>query len=855
MRHIHRLHSAKNARWSSVEALVSPTSSTGCDSYAAAAVSTALQIEVENLVEAIVHRAMDGVGLEPKSSTHEPTEEMPPAESSEQILARESLHSAKNASYDSGKAILDGGPLAVELREEATMCVHQLVKLQALEVPDKPAIVGLRRTLSYAQLWHEVEQLAAFIQSQTGKPEMHETVFGAPVRFPSVAILLPHCEEYILANLAIFESGSSMLLLEANYPQALVGDLLRETGVGLVLTQSALKKHLPTAVLEAEGIVVFCVEDLATESRGQTSGAWLDACAGLTLTPAHTGLDELAYITMTSGSTGKPKAIRNTHRAATLDFLARIQMFPYSDDETTEGLNMFFAWECLRPLLRARTAVIIPDERMFDVPAFLQFIREHSIHRFMISPSLLRTIVDFPGQDLGQAFEYTKYIYLQGEVLSGPTVTSLYERSEVQTLVNTELLNIYGTWECVNISYAHIHRGNYRELSAQLEAQSNGGTNAMPVGVPMPMVRVMLLDTEGKLVRRGTSVRGKDTGLMDEQDERKEAVVAMEGEIYIESPCNAVDYQHDPKKTARSFLPNPLRKLHKRHYWNRVYRSGDRGLIFAASPGTHSTTTGTTGTSSVERNHEGVGHRIGNRQYQPQLVVAGRLDDSINLRGFKVSLRMVERAISEVTPPSAPIPIPTCSVITSTPKQHLVTAISVHPVLDPSTGQPVAIVAYVVGSLGGRERATHSGWSTTGGPSDIGGARELLLYVKEALSVSLPEYARPTYFVPMAALPMGEGENRKLDKKKLPLPTQIHLVRTSKKAKMKSAAASSTSSNTRRNRGRISSDCTFDSEIREQSMVHWGVSLRIAESPISTITWGGDSYDSIYNDQWVGIHR
>jgi acyl-CoA synthetase (AMP-forming)/AMP-acid ligase II len=407
-----------------------------------------------------------------------PTNEHPLSECSSARIALEAdgklaqCANEKSSLLSGFEAIIDGGPLADELQGESMLCVHQIVKQRAMEQPDTPAIIGLHRTLSYSQLWHEVERLAALIQSQKGKPELHQPVFGKPVRFPSVAILLPHCEEYIICNLAIFEAGSSMLLLEPHYSKELVVEMLQNTGVGLVLTQSALGQNLPTDLLKAKGITVFCVEGRDAGASG-TSGAWLHACDGLVAEPAETGLDELAYITMTSGSTGKPKAIRNTHRAATIDFLARIQMFPYAEvragqsrsrifpfrsrrsfslqDETMEGLNMFFAWECLRPLLRCRTAVIIPDEHMFDVPAFLLFIRQHGIQRFMISPSLLRSIVDYPGQNLGKAFELTKFIYLQGEVLPAPTMISLYEREKAHALVNTEILNIYGAWYTIRV--------------------------------------------------------------------------------------------------------------------------------------------------------------------------------------------------------------------------------------------------------------------------------------------------------------------------------------------------------------------------------------------------------------------
>ena len=82
-------------------------------------------------------------------------------------------------------------------------------------------------------------------------------------------------------------------------------------------------------------------------------------------TPPEVGPDSVAYLTMTSGSTGKPKAVVNSHRGAVVCFWGRYAIFPYRED-AREGLNVFFAWECLRAILQGKTAVIIPDELILD---------------------------------------------------------------------------------------------------------------------------------------------------------------------------------------------------------------------------------------------------------------------------------------------------------------------------------------------------------------------------------------------------------------------------------------------------------------------------------------------------------
>ena len=59
------------------------------------------------------------------------------------------------------------------------------------------------------------------------------------------------------------------------------------------------------------------------------------------------GLDSLAYVTFTSGTTGAPKAIQNTHRGASTCFVPLYSLYPYDEGER-EGMNVFFAWNCLR---------------------------------------------------------------------------------------------------------------------------------------------------------------------------------------------------------------------------------------------------------------------------------------------------------------------------------------------------------------------------------------------------------------------------------------------------------------------------------------------------------------------------
>jgi non-ribosomal peptide synthetase component F len=113
--------------------------------------------------------------------------------------------------------------------------IHQVIDATAERVPDNVAIVDAHRTWTYGQLKDESDLLARLLQSR------------GVCAGQCVGMYLPHCAEYIIANLAIFKAGASMLLLEISYPAALLAELTDMASVSFVLSQAALSPTLPPA--------------------------------------------------------------------------------------------------------------------------------------------------------------------------------------------------------------------------------------------------------------------------------------------------------------------------------------------------------------------------------------------------------------------------------------------------------------------------------------------------------------------------------------------------------------------------------------------------------------------------------
>ena len=198
------------------------------------------------------------------------------------------------------------------------------------------------------------------------------------------------------------------------------------------------------------------------------------------------GLDDIAYVTMTSGSTGKPKGVVNTHLGAVCNFLPRFEILPYKTEEI-EGLNVFFAWECLRPLLRGVTACIIPDELIFDPKKLVNFIEAQGITRLMTTTQLVEAILEHPGLDVETKLMKVHLWLLEGEPVPSRVVDKWLSRVRGGGV----LVNVYSTWESLDISYAQLTEPiTYSRFA--------------PVGEIMDNVAVYLLDDEFRPVPRGS---------------------------------------------------------------------------------------------------------------------------------------------------------------------------------------------------------------------------------------------------------------------------------------------------------------------------------------------------------------
>ena len=178
------------------------------------------------------------------------------------------------------------------------------------------------------------------------------------------------------------------MVLDKSFPPALVAESLALAGVRVLLVAANLLHKV-----NAEGIRVV------THERHEHSGAaeWKGLSAPFfSRTEDFIDLESPAYLVFTSGTSGKPKMVVSSHRSATFGHLSRAHLVPYSAGEK-EGVNIMFSWEVLRGIVQGTDVACIPDSAVTDPSAFLDFIEQRNITRFLATPSLLRTLLDALG--------------------------------------------------------------------------------------------------------------------------------------------------------------------------------------------------------------------------------------------------------------------------------------------------------------------------------------------------------------------------------------------------------------------------------------------------------------------------
>jgi amino acid adenylation domain-containing protein len=413
----------------------------------------------------------------------------------------------------------------VHAAEQPVLTFPEQVICAAERYPHHDALRMGESRMTYSTLVNRVEQRAnGLIRSGIGSQMV-------------VAVRLERSFEMIISFLAVLRSGAVYLPIDPAFPAERAEYMLQDARAALLITDQDEDQRL---AFDGETILI-------SELDGPASS--------LDIPVRRPQMNSLAYIIYTSGTTGKPKGTALEHGGlANLPFYFQSSLGVGPDDRIIQFAPCTFdasIWEFVMALSAGATLCLIPKETIGDPEQLEQYAEELCVTVATLPPAYMARLrpEHLPGMRL---------IITAG---SEPSAVLLS-----RWCLHMRVVNAYGPTEASVCATAC-------EVTEDLQSA------AVPLGTPIPNVRICIVDSAMNLLPPGVT-----------------------GELCISGIGLAREYLNQPEITARQFVTLDMPGF------ERMYRTGD--LVKQLTDGS--------------------------------ILYLGRADNQLKIRGCRVEPREVE---------------------------------------------------------------------------------------------------------------------------------------------------------------------------------------------------------------------
>jgi amino acid adenylation domain-containing protein len=419
--------------------------------------------------------------------------------------------------------------------------------------------------------------------------------------------------------------------------------------------------------------------------------------------------ENLAYIIYTSGSTGKPKGTMIQH--GSLVSYADTAAATYGigpGDRVLQFCSISFdiSGEEIYPCLTRGGTLVLRTVWMLDsVSVFLDTCEEWGITVVSLPTAYWLEIAAALGAEVFSLPAALRLVIIAGEKALPERLAAWHEHVGQRT----RLINTYGPTEAT-ISVTMC------ELTTPFSA--GHGSREVSIGRAIANAQVYILDVYLEPVPIGVA-----------------------GEIYIGGLLLARGYFNRPDLTGEKFIPNPFSQQHG----GRLYRTGDRARFLADG----------------------------------KIEFLGRVDEQIKIRGYRVEPGEIEAVLSQHPAVKDVVVLPTNGISS---EKRLVAYVVTNAdyerpdVITSEAGLSEARMSWPGASgntMVAAEETEADGRclikeSVDINPSQASFTRMVAPLLRNFIRERLPDYMRPTVYVPLDALPITP--NGKIDRLALPSP-------------------------------------------------------------------------------------
>ena len=372
---------------------------------------------------------------------------------------------------------------------------------QVQQKPEQQAIVSDRGSLTYEALSRRVMTTA------------HELKQFGIEQGESVAICLPRGADMIIAQLAVLTCGAYFVPVDPTLSHDVLEKYLNLSAANVIICSEDNADELP--VPSFMGPELLLIDELEWQTQYQLKPL------------AQIQADDLCYMMFTSGSTGEPKGVRIPHKGVLRvgyvpDFVSLEEVKTVLHASTCAfDASTFEVWAAL---CNGLCLAIYPPQHI-EADRLQQFIETHHVDLAWFTAALFNQLIDHAPA----LFSTLKLVFAGGEALSAQHIGKLQKLHP-----GLQIYNGYGPTESTTFTCVH-----------KIE-QQDGQHNTIPIGRPIQMTQVYLLNEADELVPAGAI-----------------------GEICIAGDGLARDYFVQPELTDKAFFVHPE--------LGRLYRSGDLG--------------------------------------------------------------------------------------------------------------------------------------------------------------------------------------------------------------------------------------------------------------------------------------
>ncbi len=375
--------------------------------------------------------------------------------------------------------------------------------------PDKIGFTDIKRKSTFLETMCNAKRIASAL-----------SVYGT--RKP-VAILIDKTCNCIDTMLGSLYAGNFYIVIDVHSPQDRIENILSTLEETVIITD---KNFIELAYTVKSNEYVVLYEDAIKSEINENM---------LSDIRNHMIDMDTAYILFTSGSTGKPKGTVISHRSliSYVNWVTEEFMF---DETTSFGSQtpLYFSMSVtdFYSTIKCGCCYNIIPKQYFSFPMNLvKYLNEYKINTIYWVPTAISILSNWKVFDVVKP-KYLKTVLFAGEVM--PTKQLNYWINSLGN--NITYANLFGPTETTDICTFYVVDRKFAD------------DESLPIGKHCDNCNVFIVKEDGEEAKNGE-----------------------EGELFVRSTFMADGYYNNPKKTAETFVQNPLNKS----YPEKVYKTGD----------------------------------------------------------------------------------------------------------------------------------------------------------------------------------------------------------------------------------------------------------------------------------------